>query len=193
MEAVPPGERIRPRVASPRSRPKTATHGNREQPGRQATQPVARPGRTPALRHAQPIDFEKPLLGAGTPPGLRVPPMIGSKLGSADYCDLFAGDRNYVGRSIMLIRDASGGIVRSGQFAARSAERVGENLNWALANALGQDERVTLMGQDLIDPYGGAFKISRGFSTKYPESVIATPISESGVLGLAAGLALCGD
>jgi pyruvate/2-oxoglutarate/acetoin dehydrogenase E1 component len=93
----------------------------------------------------------------------------------------------------MLIRDASGGIVRSDQFAARSTERVGENLNWALAYALGQDERVTLMGQDLIDPYGGAFKISRGLSTKYPESVIATPISESGVLGLAAGLALCGD
>jgi pyruvate dehydrogenase E1 component beta subunit len=49
------------------------------------------------------------------------------------------------------------------------------------------------MGQDLLDPYGGAFKISRGLSTKYPESVIATPISESGVIGLAAGLAMCGD
>ena len=83
--------------------------------------------------------------------------------------------------------------MRSDQFTVRSAERVGENLNWALAYALGQDHRVTLMGQDLLDPYGGAFKISRGLSTKYPESVITTPISESGVLGLAAGMALCGD
>jgi pyruvate/2-oxoglutarate/acetoin dehydrogenase E1 component len=83
--------------------------------------------------------------------------------------------------------------MRSDQFNARSADRVGENLNSALAYALGQDRRVTLMGQDLLDPYGGAFKISRGLSTKYPESVITTPISESGVLGLAAGMALCGD
>lgn len=72
-------------------------------------------------------------------------------------------------------------------------ERVGQNLNRALAIALGEDRRVTLMGQDVLDPYGGAFKISRGLSSRYPESVLGTPISESGMLGVAAGLALCGE
>ena len=59
--------------------------------------------------------------------------------------------------------------------------------------ALAGDRRVTLMGQDVLDPYGGAFKISRGLSSRYPESVMGTPISESGMLGVAAGLALCGE
>jgi pyruvate/2-oxoglutarate/acetoin dehydrogenase E1 component len=71
-------------------------------------------------------------------------------------------------------------------------ERVGENLNRALAVALG-DPRVTLIGEDVLDPYGGAFKISRGLSSRYPRSVLGTPISESGMLGLASGLALCGE
>lgn len=75
----------------------------------------------------------------------------------------------------------------------RRPERVGQNLNRALAVALGEDRRVTLMGQDVLDPYGGAFKISRGLSSRYPESVFGTPISESGMLGVAAGLALCGE
>jgi pyruvate/2-oxoglutarate/acetoin dehydrogenase E1 component len=75
----------------------------------------------------------------------------------------------------------------------RRTERVGENLNRALAIALGRDDRVTLMGQDVLDPYGGAFKISRGLSSRYPGSVLGTPISESGMLGMAAGLALCGE
>jgi pyruvate/2-oxoglutarate/acetoin dehydrogenase E1 component len=81
----------------------------------------------------------------------------------------------------------------SEQNGTRRPERVGENLNRALALALGEDRRVTLIGEDVLDPYGGAFKISRGLSSRYPESVLGTPISESGVLGLAAGLALCGE
>jgi pyruvate/2-oxoglutarate/acetoin dehydrogenase E1 component len=70
--------------------------------------------------------------------------------------------------------------------------RVGENVNAALRSVL-QDERAYLLGEDLLDPYGGAFKISKGLSTLYPERVISTPISESGLTGVAAGLALAGD
>lgn len=80
----------------------------------------------------------------------------------------------------------------SGPVAGRP-ERVADNLNRALAAALGEDPRVILLGEDVLDPYGGAFKISRGLSTRYPDSVIGTPISESGLLGAAAGLALCGQ
>src|SRR5437879_5612185 len=72
-------------------------------------------------------------------------------------------------------------------------QRVGENLNRALDRALAGDRRVTLLGEDVLDPYGGAFKISRGLSTRHPGSVLGTPISESAVMGVAAGLALCGE
>lgn len=72
-------------------------------------------------------------------------------------------------------------------------ERVSDNLNRALHAILEKDTRVCLLGEDLLDPYGGAFKISRGLSSRHPDSVLTTPISEGAVVGVAAGLALCGD
>jgi len=67
-----------------------------------------------------------------------------------------------------------------------------ESLNTALHRAFAFDERVILLGEDVLDPYGGAFKITRGLSSKYPERVLTTPISEAGIVGVAAGLALRG-
>jgi len=49
-----------------------------------------------------------------------------------------------------------------------------------------------LLGEDILDPYGGAFKVSLGLSTKYKERIITTPISESSIIGVANGLALRG-
>jgi pyruvate/2-oxoglutarate/acetoin dehydrogenase E1 component len=62
----------------------------------------------------------------------------------------------------------------------------------ALRAALEADERVILLGEDLTDPYGGAFKVTRGLSTDFPGRVRSTPISEGAIVGLAAGLALSG-
>ena len=65
-------------------------------------------------------------------------------------------------------------------------------LNTALHRAFAGDERVVLLGQDVLDPYGGAFKVTRGLSSKYPERVLTTPISEAGMVGVASGMALRG-
>ena len=72
-------------------------------------------------------------------------------------------------------------------------ERVGENLGRALHALLAADERVWLLGEDVADPYGGAFKVTRGLSTAYPDRVRSTPLSENAIAGVAGGLALCGD
>lgn len=66
-----------------------------------------------------------------------------------------------------------------------------ESLNSALLNAM-NDERIILLGEDILDPYGGAFKVTRGCSTAFPDRTIATPISEAAILGIANGLALAG-
>jgi len=66
------------------------------------------------------------------------------------------------------------------------------SLNAALRQALIQDERVLLMGEDILDPYGGAFKVTRGLSEAFPERVLTTPISEAGFTGVATGMALRG-
>lgn len=65
-------------------------------------------------------------------------------------------------------------------------------LNAALIAMMREDDRVHFLGEDILDPYGGAFKISKGLSSAYPDRVITTPISEAGFTGLATGMALRG-
>lgn len=65
-------------------------------------------------------------------------------------------------------------------------------LNLAIHQALAEDERVFLVGQDVLDPYGGAFKVTQGCSTRFPQRVFPTPISEAGLVGMAAGMAMRG-
>ena len=67
-----------------------------------------------------------------------------------------------------------------------------ESLNSALHHAMEMDERVYVLGEDILDPYGGAFKVTRGLSTKFPERVLTTPISEAAIVGVANGMALRG-
>ena len=49
-----------------------------------------------------------------------------------------------------------------------------------------------IVGEDIADPYGGAFKATKGISTEFPSSVISTPISEAALVGFAIGTALVG-
>jgi pyruvate/2-oxoglutarate/acetoin dehydrogenase E1 component len=67
-----------------------------------------------------------------------------------------------------------------------------ERLNFALHHAMETDERVFVLGEDLLDPYGGAFKVTRGLSTRFPGRVLTTPISEAAIVGVASGMALRG-
>lgn len=66
-------------------------------------------------------------------------------------------------------------------------------LNLALDHALGSDDRVFLLGEDIADPMGGSYKVTAGLSTKYGvERVRNTPIAEAGLVGAAIGAALAG-
>jgi pyruvate/2-oxoglutarate/acetoin dehydrogenase E1 component len=67
-----------------------------------------------------------------------------------------------------------------------------ESLNAGLHAAMETDASVYVLGEDVLDPYGGAFKVTRGLSNAYPERVITTPVSEAGFVGVATGLALSG-
>ncbi len=70
--------------------------------------------------------------------------------------------------------------------------RIAEELNRALHEMMGESADVVLVGEDLLDPYGGAFKVARGLSTAYPEQVLSTPIAEAGLTGVCNGMALAG-
>jgi pyruvate/2-oxoglutarate/acetoin dehydrogenase E1 component len=72
-------------------------------------------------------------------------------------------------------------------------ERVVENLNRALHEVFAEDPHVFFIGEDVLDPYGGAFRVSHGLSTKFPDRVLTTPISEAAIVGFAGGLSLMGN
>lgn len=67
-----------------------------------------------------------------------------------------------------------------------------ESLNSGLRSAMDADERVYVLGEDVLDPYGGAFKVTKGLSTDFPDRVMTTPVSEAGFVGVATGMALGG-
>ena len=67
-----------------------------------------------------------------------------------------------------------------------------QSLNDSLDLALGKDETVVLMGED-IGRTGGVFRITDGLYERYgSERVIDTPVAESGIVGVGFGMAVAG-
>ncbi|GAA3298474.1 alpha-ketoacid dehydrogenase subunit beta [Glutamicibacter nicotianae] len=65
-------------------------------------------------------------------------------------------------------------------------------LNKSLHDALDQDEKVILLGED-IGTLGGVFRVTDGLKSKFGEHrVVDTPLAESGIVGSAIGLAYRG-
>lgn len=65
-------------------------------------------------------------------------------------------------------------------------------INSGLRNALHQDEGVVLMGED-IGKLGGVFRVTQGLQEEFGvDRVFDTPLSETGILGVAIGMALHG-
>lgn len=67
-----------------------------------------------------------------------------------------------------------------------------EALREALRSWLETDPRVSLYGQDLEDPKGDVFGLTRGLSTAFPGRVANAPLAESTIAGVGIGRALAG-
>lgn len=73
-----------------------------------------------------------------------------------------------------------------------NAMNMAEAINAALDEAMGSNEDVVVLGED-IGVAGGVFRITEGLLGKYGEErVIDTPLNESGIVGTAIGMALAG-
>jgi pyruvate/2-oxoglutarate/acetoin dehydrogenase E1 component len=67
-----------------------------------------------------------------------------------------------------------------------------EQIRKALLEILTESPESVLLGEDISDPYGGAFKVTKTLSSQVPNKVIQTPISEAGFTGVATGMAYLG-
>ncbi len=78
-------------------------------------------------------------------------------------------------------------------------KRLNESINISL-NSVIEKHSAILIGEDIIDStpetpiqYGGAFKVTKGLSEKFPSLVKNTSISEAGITGFGIGSALCNN
>ncbi|GAA1594555.1 alpha-ketoacid dehydrogenase subunit beta [Actinomadura kijaniata] len=65
-------------------------------------------------------------------------------------------------------------------------------INAALADALADDDRVVVFGED-VGALGGVFRVTDGLTAKFGEDrCFDTPLAESGIVGMAVGMAMNG-
>ncbi|WP_433465070.1 alpha-ketoacid dehydrogenase subunit beta [Spirillospora sp. CA-128828] len=73
-----------------------------------------------------------------------------------------------------------------------TALTMAQALNTALRDALRDDERVLVFGED-VGPLGGVFRVTDGLTGEFGEDrCFDTPLAEAGIVGLAVGMAMGG-
>jgi 2-oxoisovalerate dehydrogenase E1 component len=70
--------------------------------------------------------------------------------------------------------------------------RMGDMINLTLRAGLDAEPKRMIFGEDVEDPKGGVFTLTKKLSTDFPEQVFNSPLAESTILGLACGLASYG-
>jgi 2-oxoisovalerate dehydrogenase E1 component beta subunit len=84
-------------------------------------------------------------------------------------------------------------LAAAGEAAGTGESTYLDAIHAALRDALAQDERVFLLGED-IGRFGGAFGVTKGLWEEFgDERVIDTPIAEEGFVGAALGAAWMGE
>ncbi|HEY0758384.1 MAG TPA: thiamine pyrophosphate-dependent enzyme [Acidisarcina sp.] len=71
-------------------------------------------------------------------------------------------------------------------------QRIAQQLNAFYTEWMAKDESSFFIGEDIEDPYGGAFKIAKGLTTAFAPRARTTPISEAAITGVGIGLAISG-
>ena len=65
-------------------------------------------------------------------------------------------------------------------------------INKVLECGLAKNPDMFIFGEDVADPLGGAFRITKGLQTKFPNQVCNSPLAEATIVGTAVGMAVSG-
>lgn len=66
------------------------------------------------------------------------------------------------------------------------------SINQTLRKSLENDPTVVFFGEDIEDPKGGVFGLTKGLSEAFPKQVFNSPLAEATILGVAVGMAAYG-
>src|SRR5262249_57748902 len=67
-----------------------------------------------------------------------------------------------------------------------------EALNRGLREEMERNSKIVMWGEDIADPKGGVFGVTRGLTNQFPDRVQNSPLSEASIAGVAGGVAIVG-
>ena len=67
-----------------------------------------------------------------------------------------------------------------------------EAINRGLREEMERNPKIVMWGEDIADPKGGVFGVTRGLTNLYPDRVQNSPLSEASIVGVAGGMAIDG-
>jgi 2-oxoisovalerate dehydrogenase E1 component len=65
-------------------------------------------------------------------------------------------------------------------------------INHGLREEMARNPKIVMWGEDIADPKGGVFGVTRGLSTAFPDRVRNSPLAEASIVGVAGGMAIGG-
>ena len=65
-------------------------------------------------------------------------------------------------------------------------------INHALREEMASNPKIQLWGEDVADPKGGVFGVTRGLTGAFPGRVFNSPLAEASIAGVAGGMAIAG-
>ena len=67
-----------------------------------------------------------------------------------------------------------------------------EALNRGLREEMQSNSKIVMWGEDIADPKGGVFGVTRGLTNQFPDRVQNSPLAEASIVGVAGGMAIGG-
>lgn len=98
-------------------------------------------------------------------------------------------------RDVMLhITSGRSPVVREGEPRPLSLTPITmlEAINHGLREEMERNPRMVMWGEDVADPKGGVFGVTRGLTDAFPGRVANSPLAEASIVGVAQGMAIAG-
>jgi 2-oxoisovalerate dehydrogenase E1 component len=78
------------------------------------------------------------------------------------------------------------------QYISEDTISMVEALNRGLREEMERNPKIVMWGEDIADPKGGVFGVTRGLTNLYPDRVQNSPLAEASIVGVAGGMAIDG-
>jgi len=78
------------------------------------------------------------------------------------------------------------------QYVSEDTISMVEAINRGLREEMERNPKIVMWGEDIADPKGGVFGVTRGLTNMYPDRVQNSPLAEASIVGVAGGMAIGG-